>query len=42
MKAFHESFVENLEVLKQRLLNSYTNKPGEINDAFISRFRKLN
>lgn len=41
IKVFHESFITNLQAVKDRLQNSYTNKKGVLSDidVFLSRFR---
>lgn len=38
-KAFHESFIVNLQTVKDRLLKSYTNDKGKTGDTFVIRFR---
>jgi len=41
IKAFHESFITNLQAVKDRLQKSYTNKKGVLSDVdvFFARFR---
>ncbi|NCT54707.1 hypothetical protein GW758_01965 [Candidatus Falkowbacteria bacterium] len=38
-KAFHESFIVNLQSLKNRLLKTFSDKKGRMSDVFIIRFR---